>query len=117
MGLSSVPVCNHFLSAPSPIQSCEIPCRFFLGIVVLRFWEMRSKRTFTRRIQRLHIEDIHTLHLSQNFEALESGCLFQVCGYGSGGCARGEEVGFGFYFCAAVSTAFVHRLGEAYLQT
>ena len=54
---------------------------------------LRRQRTNTAGIQWPHIENINTLHLSQNFETLETGGLFEIGGHGTGLRTRGEEVG------------------------
>jgi hypothetical protein len=43
-------------------------------------------------IQRLHVEDIDTLHLSENFEALETGRLLGIGGNGTRLRTRGQKV-------------------------
>lgn len=40
--------------------------------------------TFARSVQWLHVEDINSLHLSQNFQTLETGGLVEIGGDGTG---------------------------------
>ena len=56
-------------------------------------------RTFPRRIQRLHVEDVDPLHLAQDLEPLEARGLLEVGRDGAGRGAGREEVGFRFDLC------------------
>lgn len=49
----------------------------------------------TRGVQRLHVEDVDALHFAKDFEALETGGLFEVGGDCAGFGAGGEEVVLG----------------------
>lgn len=46
-------------------------------------------------IERAHVEDVHALHLSEDFETLETGGLLEIGGHGTGLGALGEEVVLG----------------------
>ena len=52
----------------------------------------RTKRTFAGRIQRLHVEDVDALHLTQDLQSFETRRLLEVRGDGSRGGAGAEEV-------------------------
>ena len=58
--------------------------------------------TFSGSIQRLHIKNIDSLHLSQDFKSLETGRLVKVGGDGSGDCTGTDEIGFALDFCMCV---------------
>jgi hypothetical protein len=57
--------------------------------------------TFSCGVQRLHIEDVNTLHLSQNLKTLQAGGLIQVRGNSTDRCAGGEQVVFRLDLCSA----------------
>jgi hypothetical protein len=48
--------------------------------------------TNSTRIQRLHIEDINSLHLSEDFQALKAGSLLEIGRDSSWSCTRGKEI-------------------------
>jgi hypothetical protein len=55
--------------------------------------------TFSRRIERLHVKDIDTLHLSQDFESLETSGLIQI-GRDRTDCRTGtDQIILGFDLC------------------
>ena len=60
-------------------------------------------RTCPAGVEGRHVEDVDALHLSQDFEALQPGGLFEVGGDGAGRSAGGHEVVFVFDFCVALS--------------
>lgn len=55
--------------------------------------------TFTACIQRPHVENIHTLHLSEDLQSLKTSCLLKVGRNGTGLGAWWEKVVFGFDAC------------------
>lgn len=57
--------------------------------------------TQARSVQRLHVENIDTLDLSENLKTLKTGRLLKVGGDGAGGRARGQEVCLGVDLCIA----------------
>jgi len=50
------------------------------------------KRTEAASIQRLHVEDVNALHLSQDFETLQTGSLFEVGRHGTGLRTRRQKI-------------------------
>lgn len=66
-----------------------IPTRCFRGF----------RHTLARRIKRPHIEDVNTLHLSENFETLETGGLLEVSGDLAGLGTGSEKVGLSLDLC------------------
>lgn len=46
----------------------------------------------TRSVQRPHVEDVHSLHLSEDFETLDTGGLLEVGGDGARGSTRADKV-------------------------
>ena len=52
-------------------------------------------RTLPASIKRAHVEDINTLHLSKNFETLETSSLLEIGGHGTRLSTLGEKVGLG----------------------
>jgi hypothetical protein len=52
-------------------------------------------RTETAGVQWPHVEDIDTLHLSENFETLKTGRLLGIGGNGTGLRTRGQKVRLG----------------------
>jgi hypothetical protein len=63
--------------------------------------------TFPAGVEGRHVEDVDALHLSQDFEALQAGGLFEVGGDGAGRGAGGQEVVFIFDFCMPLSVHWV----------
>lgn len=55
--------------------------------------------TEARSIKRAHVEDVDTLHLSENFETLETGRLLEVGRDLTGEGTRTEEIGRGLHLC------------------
>lgn len=55
--------------------------------------------TKTARIQRPHVKDIHTLHLAENFQTLQTRGLLEIGGDGTAWGARWDEVVFGLDAC------------------
>ena len=58
-------------------------------------------RTLPASIKRAHVEDINTLHLSKNFETLETSSLLEIGGHGTRLSTLGEKVGLGSDLCSA----------------
>jgi hypothetical protein len=56
-------------------------------------------RTFPRRIQGLHVEDVHAVHFAQQLQPLDPSRLLLVRGHGAGLRAGPDEVLFGFHLC------------------
>lgn len=83
IGSSRVPLCSSDMVL---LSSREIPQLFFPRTAAL------LRLTNTASIQWPHIEDIDALHLSHDFETLETGSLFEVGGHGTGLRTRPEEV-------------------------
>jgi hypothetical protein len=59
---------------------------------------LRSTRTDTASIQWPHIEDVDTLHLSENFETLKTSGLFGIRGNSTRLSTWGKKVGLGLDF-------------------
>lgn len=57
----------------------------------------RVKHTFARSIQRPHVKDVNAFHLTQNFQALEPGGLFDIGGHSTRGGTGREKVAFGMH--------------------
>lgn len=49
-------------------------------------------RTLPASIKRAHVEDVHTLHLSKDFQTLETSRLLEIGGHGTGLSALGHKV-------------------------
>lgn len=64
--------------------------------------------TFAGSIQWLHVEDINALHLSQDFETLESGRLLEIGGDGPWRSTGANEIFFGLDFCILLSRQLLH---------
>ena len=60
-------------------------------------------RTLPASIKRAHVEDINTLHLSKNFETLETGGLFGIRGNSTRLSTGREKVGFGLDFYTPIA--------------
>lgn len=58
-------------------------------------------RTLPASIERAHVEDINTLHLSKNFETLKTSSLLEIGGHGTRLSTLGEKVGLGSDLCSA----------------
>lgn len=56
-------------------------------------------RTDSIRWKRPHVEDVNSLHLSENFETLKTGSLFEIGWNGTGLGTRRQEVFFRLNFC------------------
>lgn len=54
-----------------------------------------GRRTMSARVEGLHVEDVDALHLSEDFETLETGGLVNVGGNGTGLGTLAHEVGLG----------------------
>ena len=52
----------------------------------------QTKRTFAGGIQRLHVEDVDALHLTQDLQSLETSRLLEIRGYGAGRGSGAEEI-------------------------
>lgn len=50
-------------------------------------------------VQRPHVEDVNTLHLSENLETLDTGGLLEIGGDGTGSGTRTAEVIYGLDVC------------------
>lgn len=57
------------------------------------------ERTLPGRIQRLLVEGVETLHLTDELETVETGGLLDIGGDGAGFGTGGEEVVFSLDFC------------------
>jgi hypothetical protein len=57
-----------------------------------------ASRTETAGVQWPHVEDVDTLHLSENFETLKTGRLLGIGGDGTGLRTGGQKVGLGLDF-------------------
>ena len=55
--------------------------------------------TFARGVEWAHIEDIDALHLSEDFQTLETSGLLEICGDGTGLSTRWEEVALALDVC------------------
>jgi hypothetical protein len=75
--------------------------KFFFFLLVLE----TALRTETAGVQWPHVEDVDTLHLSENFETLETGRLLSIGGNGTGLRTRGQKIllGLDFYRIDLVS--------------
>jgi hypothetical protein len=58
-----------------------------------------AQRTKTAGIEGPHVEDVDTLHLSEDFETLETGGLLGIGRDGTGLSTRGQQVGIGLDVC------------------
>ena len=58
--------------------------------------------TFARSIQRLHVEDINTLHLSKNFQSLQTSRLLKIRWDGARCCSGRKQIGLSLDFCTPV---------------
>jgi hypothetical protein len=54
-----------------------------------------SGRTSAGSVQWLHVENVNTLHLAENFQALKTGGLLEIGWNGTWGSSRWEKVGLG----------------------
>lgn len=54
--------------------------------------------SFSRSIERSHIEDIYTVHLAENFQSLQTSRLLEIGRDGSGGGTGSEQVFLGLNF-------------------
>lgn len=57
-----------------------------------------AQHTLSASIQRLHVEDINTLHLSENLKTLETGGLFDIGGDSTRSSTWGHKVGLALDF-------------------
>jgi hypothetical protein len=57
-----------------------------------RAGESGRKRTFAGGIEGLHVEDVNTLHLTQDLQSLETSGLLEIRGHGAGRGAGADEV-------------------------
>lgn len=55
--------------------------------------------TLSARVEGLHVKDVDALHLSEDFETLETGSLVDIGGDGTGLSTGTEEVGLGRDLC------------------
>ena len=81
--------------------------------------DMRFLRTLSACIERLHVKDVDALHLSEDFETLETGGLVNVGGDGTGLGTSGHKVVLILDLCfCATSTASVQldEGGEGWRQ-
>lgn len=51
-------------------------------------------------VQRPHVEDVNTLHLSENLKTLDTGGLLEIGGDGTGGGTGTAEVIYGLDVCS-----------------
>lgn len=84
MGSSIVPVMS---SAVTP----QWPSFPFHAYFLLRLFP-RLQHTETAGVQGLHVEDVNTLHLSEDFKTLKTGRLLDIRGNGTGLRTRREEI-------------------------
>jgi hypothetical protein len=56
----------------------------------------------TAGVKRAHVEDIDALHLSEDFETLQTGGLLEVGRDGAGSGARAEKVVLGLDLCCTI---------------
>lgn len=89
MGLSSVPVIIY-LASPSIESIYRSSWRD--KVHPERAGESGRKRTFAGGIEGLHVEDVNTLHLTQDLQSLETGGLLEIRGHGAGRGAGADEV-------------------------
>ena len=74
--------------------------------------DMEFQRTLSACIERLHVEDVDALHLSEDFETLETGGLVNVGGDGTGLGTSGHKVVLILDLCfCATRTASVNWTG------
>lgn len=66
--------------------------------------------TSSRRVQRPHVENVDALHLSENFQTLETGGLFEVGRDSTGGGTGANQVLFGPDLCKFISSQQMRRL-------
>lgn len=59
----------------------------------------KNVHTSAGGVQWSHVEDINALHLSEDFESLETGGLVQIGGDGTSGGSGGKKVLFGLDIC------------------
>jgi hypothetical protein len=72
-----------------PTSACSSP----LQVPHIRFHLIPCVRTLPASIKRAQVEDIHALHLSENFKTLKTSGLLEVGRHGTGsGTARGKKV-------------------------
>lgn len=99
---AGLPVQPMYCSLPKPVTtigSFRVPV--CLSELFLRCWGgLRlglawAGRTPSAGIQGPHVEDIHSLHLAQNLQPLETGRLLEIGGHGTRLTAGREEVVFG----------------------
>jgi hypothetical protein len=89
MGSSGVPVVRQLFALPSHHTFLHAPHPVLT----------RLQRTETAGVQWPHIEDVDTLHLSENFETLKTGRLLGIRGNGTGLGTGWEKVGLGLDLC------------------
>jgi hypothetical protein len=77
MGSSIVPVVHQHRITPSQTHTRAI----FFSFLLL---PGAASRTKTAGVQWPHVEDIDTLHLSEDFETLKTGRLLGIGGNGTG---------------------------------
>lgn len=63
----------------------------------------KVRRTQSRSIKRLHIENVYALHLPEDLQSFQSGGLFEIGGDGTGLGTRSEEVVLALDICSMVS--------------
>jgi hypothetical protein len=69
--------------------------------------------TKTAGVEGPHVEDIDALHLSEDFETLETGRLLGVGGNGTGLSTLGDEVLHGLDRCTASAIDRARAVGDA----
>jgi hypothetical protein len=97
MGSSIVPVLHQHHITPR-IARTRAKSSFLVILGV-------ASRTETAGVQWPHVEDVDTLHLSENFETLKTGRMLGIRGNGTGLRTRGQKVllGLDFYRVGLVS--------------
>ena len=84
--------------------SSSVPGWMFVSIL-LGWWIVVFRRTFARSIEWAHIEDVHTLHLSENLETLETGGLLEICRNGTGLTTLWQKVALAGDLCSSAVSA------------
>ena len=69
-----------------------------------------------RRVQRSHVEDINTLHLSENFQSFDTGSLLEIGGDSAGGSTRADKVLLALDLCEVILRVNNRPLGAQLIQ-
>lgn len=84
------------------LEGACIPSVLSRNTASQNFPGVSRERTDTASIQWPHVEDVDALHLSENFETLQTGGLLEIGGDGSGLRTRANKVGLGLDLCRAM---------------